>query len=745
MSQASTTAPPPAGFSLARVLRLAQKELRETLRDRRTIITLVLMPLLVYPVLSVALKQFLVSSSVASQPLPLNIATETEREHTLLLGLLIQGDKLLNEKESATSAPLSGGPILGADLGASEAPLSTHKFSWLAENSPVSLEDLVRSNEIDLGIRLINTDATKGSRGRRQFQFVYRPNVPLSRQAVSLVERRLRALNEEDLRSRLASAGDERPLRASWRLQPVAEEQGHSFWLGTLVPLVLILMTITGAVYPAIDLTAGERERGTLESLMAAPVPRLSVLIAKYIAVVTVATLTAVVNLTAMTVTLAASGKELWAFFFGTQGSPAEAILAVLLLLVLFAMFFSAVLLLVTSFARSFKEAQAYVVPLMVVCLAPGFMSVMPGLELNSLLSVVPLANIVLLARDVLEGDASVLWGAVAVLSTILYGGVALALAARVFGSDAILYGSEGSWSDLFRRPRELKRQPAVSDALSSLAIVTPLFVIASGLLGALQGIGMVAQLLASAGTTLLLFIIVPLVLARWQGVQLQGGFQLHRAAPLMFVAAVVLGCTLWPLAYDLHILCQKLGIATISDERLAEHRPALMTLIERLRAVPPWIVLLSLAVAPAIGEELFFRGYLLGALRGGLPAWAAIALTGAAFGLFHAFVGGLWAVERILSSTFLGLVLGWVCWKSGSVFPGMALHVLHNALMISLIYFGPSLQAWGWDVEGQEYLPNPLLVVATVAAAAAISTLVALQSAVPIAASQQPAGTPPT
>ena len=70
----------------------------------------------------------------------------------------------------------------------------------------------------------------------------------------------------------------------------------------------------------------------------------------------------------------------------------------------LFATFFSAVLLLVTSFARSFKEAQAYVVPLMVVCLAPGFMSVMPGLELGPLLSVVPLANIVLLARDVLEG-----------------------------------------------------------------------------------------------------------------------------------------------------------------------------------------------------------------------------------------------------------------------------------------------------------------------------------------------------
>src|SRR4029079_5166652 len=161
-----------------------------------------------------------------------------------------------------------------------------------------------------------------------------------------------------------------------------------------------------------------------------APVPRLGVLVAKYIAVVTVATLTAVVNLTAMTVTVASSG--LWIFFFGNQGSPAEAIGVVLLLLILFSTFFSAVLLLVTSFARSFKEAQAYVVPLMVVALVPGFMSVMPGLTLGPLLSVVPLANIVLLARDVLEGDAPLVWGAVAVLSTILYGGLALALAAPI-------------------------------------------------------------------------------------------------------------------------------------------------------------------------------------------------------------------------------------------------------------------------------------------------------------------------
>jgi len=295
----------------------------------------------------------------------------------------------------------------------------------------------------------------------------------------------------------------------------------------------------------------------------------------------------------------------------------------------------------------------------------------------------VPLANIVLLARDVLEGDAPLLWGAVAVVSTIVYGGLALALAAREFGSDAIMYGSEGSWSDLFRQPRQLRTQATMTGALATLAIVAPLYVMVSGLLSYLQGIAMEAQLLAAAGTTLLLFIVVPVMLARLQGVDLRHGFQMRRTTTLVYAAAAVLGCTLWPLAYNSIFLCQNLGIATISAEKLTEHRPALMLLVERLRSVPPWIVLMSLAVAPAVGEEFFFRGYLLGALRGNLRAWAGIGLTGVVFGLFHASVGGLVAVERIVSSTFLGLVLGWICWRRGSVLPGMLLHRLHHGLML--------------------------------------------------------------
>jgi ABC-2 type transport system permease protein/sodium transport system permease protein len=716
--QASASAAPSLNFP--RVARLARKELRETLRDRRTIITLVVMPLLVYPVLSVALRQFLMTSTAQEKNVPLIIRTDTQDELLALAVLMDRGEKLIEQRESSSSGtPLTAGPLLGAGLGAGELPFAENNVAALSpeEREKSSLEDLVRASKIDLGVRLAQKmENSEQSRVEARFQMIYRPNTPLSRQAADFVERRLRAVNEQDMRRRLNKAGDRAPIKAGWRLIPVADEQGHSFWLGALLPLVLILMTITGAVYPAIDLTAGERERGTLESLMAAPVPRLGLLIAKYIAVVTVATLTAVVNMTAMTVTIATSG--LWTFFFGNQGSPAEAILSVFLLLILFAMFFSAVLLLVTSFARSFKEAQAYVVPLMVVALAPGFMSVMPGLSLGPLMSVVPLSNIVLLARDVMEGNAPVFWGAVAVLTTLLYGGVALALAARVFGSDAILYGSEGTWADLFRRPKELKCQATVTDAISSLAVVTPLYVVASGLLATQNNIGMVAQLMAAAGITLIIFFVVPLLMARYQGIEPHSAFQLSQAKPIFFAVAAVLGATLWPLAYDSIILCQQLGLATLSSEKLAEHRPALLEMVERLRAVPPWIVLFALAAAPGIAEELFFRGYLLGSMRGKLPAWLAIGITGLVFGLFHASVGGLIAVERILSSTLLGFVLGWICWTTRSVFPGMVLHVFNNGLLLSLLYFGPQLQERGWDVEDQKYLPLPLVLTTTIVAA---------------------------
>jgi ABC-2 type transport system permease protein/sodium transport system permease protein len=123
-------------------------------------------------------------------------------------------------------------------------------------------------------------------------------------------------------------------------------------------------------------------------------------------------------------------------------------------LLLLFAAFFSAVLLIVTSFARSFKEAQAYVIPLTVVSLLPGLLALLPGLHLSSGLALVPLLNIVLLARDVLEGTGERAAAAIVVLVTLGYAVASLVVAGRIFGAESVLYTKGSSWFGRLRRRR---------------------------------------------------------------------------------------------------------------------------------------------------------------------------------------------------------------------------------------------------------------------------------------------------
>src|SRR5262249_34928578 len=146
---------------------------------------------------------------------------------------------------------------------------------------------------------------------------------------------------------------------------------------------------------------------------------RLALLFAKYVSVVTVAVLTALVNLVMMFATLQLSGLS--QLLFRDTELSLLLILQIFGLLLLFASFFSAVLRPLTSFARSFKEAQAYLIPLMLVSLAPGLAGMLPGLKLAGVYTVLPLVNIVLLARDLFEGSADAGLAAIVVLSTLLY------------------------------------------------------------------------------------------------------------------------------------------------------------------------------------------------------------------------------------------------------------------------------------------------------------------------------------
>jgi ABC-2 type transport system permease protein/sodium transport system permease protein len=256
------------------------------------------------------------------------------------------------------------------------------------------------------------------------------------------------------------------------------------------------------------------------------------------------------------------------------------------------------------------------------------------------------------------------------------------------------------------RRPAKPLAQPTLAGAMACLALIVPLYIVASGSLAQLSGQSMAAQLVTGATLLLVLFVAIPLAMSRWQGVQLASGFQLRGAPLLGLVGAIVLGCSVAPLALELILLSQDWGIATITQEQLAQKAPLVQRLVAQWRQLPPALVFAAIAIVPAVAEEFFFRGFLLNSMRGRLPAWLAILFTALVFGLFHASVGGIVAVERVLSSTMLGLLLGWVCWTTRSVLPGMILHAQSNAFVVALAYWGDGFKSLGWEADGQTHLP---------------------------------------
>jgi ABC-2 type transport system permease protein/sodium transport system permease protein len=237
------------------------------------------------------------------------------------------------------------------------------------------------------------------------------------------------------------------------------------------------------------------------------------------------------------------------------------------------------------------------------------------------------------------------------------------------------LYSEQGSWSDLFRRPRRMRSAATLTSALGCLALLFPAYFVIASLL---RQVPLEEQQWLQVLATLLLFGLVPLLAAVWGRVRLASAFQLHGGSLLAYPAAVLLGLGLVPLVYQLLAVLREAGLTFIGHEQEEQLRRQ----VGQWRTLSP-LLLASGSAIIGILEELFFRGYLFSALRSAGGAALTILGSGLLFGLFHAPQ----AFDRLLPSTLMGIVLGWVCWRSGSILPGMLLHATYNACWILLVY----------------------------------------------------------
>jgi sodium transport system permease protein len=217
--------------------------------------------------------------------------------------------------------------------------------------------------------------------------------------------------------------------------------------LGGIVPYIIILLCFMGAMNPAIDLTAGEKERGTMETLLCCPAARTDIVLGKFCMVLTGALVAVACSLVSMGASLAVVGAAFAGNPAGQAGHPGSAptidpagILGVLAMVIPVAVLFSAILFAVSLFAKSFKEAQSYAGPMVFVIIIPAIVGMLPGIDLNLRLALVPILNISLVCKEMLSGVWH--WGYILAIfgSTALYAAVALALAVKMFGREGVIF-----------------------------------------------------------------------------------------------------------------------------------------------------------------------------------------------------------------------------------------------------------------------------------------------------------------
>src|SRR5262249_24784323 len=150
---------------------------------------------------------------------------------------------------------------------------------------------------------------------------------------------------------------------------------------------------------------------------------------------------------------------------------------------------------------------------------------------------------------DLLEGNADPVLAAAAVASTLLYVVVAISIAARIFGTDAVLYGSQASWSEIFSRPVTSRLALSVPAAMFALAIMFPCYFVLAGALSHSPDISINGRLMVAALVTALVFGGVPWLIAVYNRVRIREGAALAPAKAASYLAAALLGVALWPAA----------------------------------------------------------------------------------------------------------------------------------------------------------------------------------------------------
>lgn len=433
---------------------IAAREVRDQLRDRRTLFLILGLPVLMYPLFVgvgilfyTALKEKkLVIGIVGERHLP-----KPQPDVTPAAGGAAGAVQRMGAYPSLLGADGQFLPHYAADA-PDAAPLAVR---LLDDQSDESLQALLAARQVDAVIVIEPGTAEKlrALDGKPADRPVVRvlgsDGVENSKLATQRATGALNRWSADVKAARFVRAGKppdfDRPLEIrdpqseKTTEKKVADELRDM--LVKVIPFLLVMWMLTGAIYPAIDMTAGEKERGTMETLLISPAERTEIVIGKFVATACFGFCTALWNVLLMVVAVAVGPLLVPSVFDGLVSLPG--LVACVLAAVPLAMLFAALALALGVFARSTKEGNYYMVPLFFVVLPLAYLSMTPGMELNDQNRWMPLANALLFQQRLLSVRPDPFpWQHAPVVFGTLAACVALALFAAIaqFHREGVLF-----------------------------------------------------------------------------------------------------------------------------------------------------------------------------------------------------------------------------------------------------------------------------------------------------------------
>lgn len=621
-----------------------KKEILDIVRDRKSIFMMIVVPILLYPIIMVLLMGIMNSSinKMTSETITLGLSSAPNAEFVEI----VDSENAIREKEDT--------------LGNIE--IKTNIKDYKSELEKGEIDAYIDNSIKDNDYKVIINSASDESGIKSDAIF-------------DVMNKYKRKMSEREI--------EKHGLDSHQILEPIKYEKVDitnsakkaGMLLGQVIPFILIIGVLFGSIYPAIDVMAGEKERGTLETLFSLPISNMELVIGKYMAVSASAILTSLLNIISMSCTLGYFMKaesiynpSMMHINYSVLGG---AVLITVVSVILFAQVVSALAMCVCSFAKTFKEAQNYITPLMLIIMVPAYISMIPNISLSRITATIPVVNISLLIKSVISLRANMKMVSLVLIVNLIFVLISLVLLSKIFNSEDILFGEKRNFK-LIQSRSSIKEgsMPGISDGFMVYVLAFISLIYVSPILNMKLGI---------MGNTINQFImaLIPILVA----VYIKADFKKLFSIKKIKIKDIIRAAVTWFVGSLIMSVFVMILLKLFPDQMKVSEQ--LNEIIKSSGELFTQIILFALV--PAICEETLFRGFVLSAFRDKKTFGQknekhivfAIVVSGILFGIMHLdFI-------RIIPTSILGMVMAYNVYKSKSIFTSVGIHFFNNLLSV--------------------------------------------------------------